>query len=135
MITDFPNNKIIRLARLNCFLLHPDFAQSLSCWLSHFSFSKLRQQTGQRLSKDRKQQTKSSIGPTLCLYYEESLVSSNLNSKQFSFHGAHPKSFIPSNLWGTCATVLNHFEHFTTHPFTNSTYYWSWHYHHYQLAH
>ena len=36
------------------------------------------------------QQTKLSIGPILFLYYEESLVSSNLNSKQLRFHGAHP---------------------------------------------
>ena len=39
----------------------------------------------------RKQQTKISIGPILFLYYEESQVLSNLNSKQFRFHGAHPK--------------------------------------------
>jgi hypothetical protein len=55
-----------------------------------FSFSKLRQPTGQRLSNVRAQQTKISIGPILFLYYEESLVSSNLNSKQLRFHGAHP---------------------------------------------
>ena len=30
------------------------------------------------------------IGPILFLYYEESLVSSNLNSKQLRFHCAHP---------------------------------------------
>ena len=32
------------------------------------------------------------IGPILFLYYEESLVSSNLNSKQLisRFHGVHP---------------------------------------------
>ena len=33
---------------------------------------------------------KISIGPILFLYYEESLVSSNLNSKQLRFHCAHP---------------------------------------------
>ena len=38
----------------------------------------------------RMQQTKISIGPILFLYYEESLVSSNLNSKLFRFHSAHP---------------------------------------------
>ena len=37
------------------------------------------------------QQKKISIGPILFLYYKESLVSSNLNSKQLRFHGAHPK--------------------------------------------
>ena len=36
------------------------------------------------------QQTKISIGPILFLYYEESLLSSNLNSKLFRFHSAHP---------------------------------------------
>ena len=36
------------------------------------------------------QQTKISIGPILFLYYEESLVSSNLNSKQLRFHGVNP---------------------------------------------
>ena len=56
----------------------------------HNIFSKLRQPTGQRLSNVRTQQTKISIGPILFLYYEESLVSSNLNSKQLRFHGAHP---------------------------------------------
>ena len=30
------------------------------------------------------------ILPILFLYYEESLISSNLNSKQLRFHGAHP---------------------------------------------
>ena len=55
------------------------------------SFSKLRQPTGQRLSNVRTQQTKISIGQILFLYFEESLVSSNLNSKQLRFHGAHPR--------------------------------------------
>ena len=52
-----------------------------------FRKAKLRQPTGQRLSKVRVQQTKISIGPILFLYYQESLVSSNLNSKQLWFHG------------------------------------------------
>ena len=51
-------------------------------------FSKLRQPTGQRLSNLRTQQTKISIWHILFLYYEESLVSTNLNSKQLRFHGA-----------------------------------------------
>ena len=59
----------------------------------HNSFSKLRQPTGQRLSNIRTQQTKISIGPILFLYYEESLVSSNSNSKQLRFHGAHQKIY------------------------------------------
>ena len=62
------------------------------CWLSQFSFSKLRQPTGQRLSKVRTQQNFFSIGPILFLYYEESLVSSNLNSKLFRFHCVRPNN-------------------------------------------
>ena len=52
--------------------------------------AQLRQPAGQRLSNVRTQQQKISIGPILFLYYQESLVSSNLNSKQFGFHCAHP---------------------------------------------
>ena len=75
MIPDFPHSIRIRLAQLNFFLLRPDVAKFLPCWLSQFSFSKLRQPTGQRLSNVRTKQTKISIGPILFLYYEESLVS------------------------------------------------------------
>ena len=50
-----------------------------------FRKAKLRQPTGQRLSNIRVQPKKISIGPILFLYYKESLVSSNLNSKQLSF--------------------------------------------------
>ena len=32
-----------------------------------------------------------SMRPILFLFYEESLVSSNMNSKLFLFHSAHPK--------------------------------------------
>ena len=71
-------------------MLCPDVAKSLPCWLSQFSFSKLRQPTGQRQSNVRMQQKKSLIGPILFLYYEENLVSSNLNSKLLTFHCAHP---------------------------------------------
>ena len=59
---------------------------SLPCWLSQ---SKLRQPTGHRQSNVRKQRIKVSIRPTLFLYYEESLVSSNLNSSLLRFHCAH----------------------------------------------
>ena len=54
----------IRLARLKKFL-RPDVALSLPCWLSQFLF----------------------------LYYEESLVSSNLNSKLFRFHCVRPNQY------------------------------------------
>ena len=57
IILDFPHNIRMRLAQLN-FLLPPDVAKSLPCWLSQFSFSKLRQPTGQRLSNVRTQQKK-----------------------------------------------------------------------------
>ena len=53
------------------------------------SSPKLRQPTGQRQSNVRTQQKKL-IGPIVFLYYEESLVSSNLNSKLLRFHSAHP---------------------------------------------
>ena len=48
-------------------MFRPDVAKSLPCWLSQFSFSKLRQPTGQRLSNVRMQQTKMSIVPILFL--------------------------------------------------------------------
>ena len=80
MIPDFPHNIRIRLARLNFFLLCPDVAKSLPCWLSQFSFSTGRQDATKKNSK----------GPILFLYYEESLVSSNLNSELFRFHCVRP---------------------------------------------
>ena len=40
------------------------------------------------------QQTKMSIEPFLFLYYEVSLASSNLNSKQLRFHGVGPNVYI-----------------------------------------
>ena len=91
MIPDFPHNIRIRLAQLNL-------------------ASKLRQLTGQRLSNVRKQQKIILIGPILFLCYEESLVSSSLNSKQLRFHGAHPNKHAkwpPSDLtpW-TLALVI-----------------------------
>jgi hypothetical protein len=53
----------------------------------------LRQPTGQKLSNIRRQQNMFSIGPILFLCYEESLVSSNLNSKELRFHCAHPNFY------------------------------------------
>ena len=53
------------------------------------SFSKLRQPSGQRQSNVRTQQKKS-IRPILFLYYDESLVSSKMNSKLFRFHCVRP---------------------------------------------
>ena len=72
----------------NSNLMIPD---NSSFWLSQFRKATLRQPKGQRLSNIMAQQKKS-IGPILfILYFEESLVSSNLNSKQHRFHGAHPR--------------------------------------------
>ena len=94
MILDLPHIIRIRLAWLIfLLLLRPDVAKALPCWLSQFSFSKLRQPTGQRQSNIRMQQKKS-IRPILFLYYEESLVSSNLNSKLFRFHCVRPNVHI-----------------------------------------
>ena len=90
MITDFPHNIRIRLAQLKKNMLRPDVALSQPFLLSQFSKAKLRQPTGQKRSNVREQQTKISIGPILFLYYEESLLSSNLNSKQLRFLCAHP---------------------------------------------
>ena len=90
MIPDFPKNKI---STIDFFLLRPDVAKSLPCWLSQFRKAKLRQPTGQRLSNVRRHQTKISIGPILFSYYEESRVSSNLNSNLIRIHCAHPKCF------------------------------------------
>ena len=73
MIPDFPHNIRIRLAKLKLF-----FVAALGRDLATSGRNK-----------------KNSIGPILFLYYEESLVSSNLNSKQLMFHGAHPNEYCP----------------------------------------
>ena len=86
MTPDFPHNIGIWLAQLKFFLLHPDVAMSLPCWLSQFRKAKLRQPTGQRLNNVRGQQKKFNWA-IIFLYHEESLVSPNLNSKkQLRFH-------------------------------------------------
>ena len=46
------------------------------------------------------------IGPILFLHYEESLVSSNLNSKLIQFHSAHPNVSTPVTTYSTPS--LNH---------------------------
>ena len=60
-------------------------SKPLPSWLSQLRFSKLIQPTGQRLSNVRTQQRKIPIWPILFLYYEESLISSNLNSNLLWF--------------------------------------------------
>ena len=97
MIPDFPHNIKIRLAWLNFFLFPPDVALSLPCcWDS--------QKGRDRATSGRNKQN--SIGPILFLYYKESLLSSNLNSKLLRFHCAHPNMhpyqqsfFFISKLW------------------------------------
>jgi hypothetical protein len=79
MIPDFPHNISIRLARLKFFLLGPEVALSLPCWLSQF-----------RKANVRTQQIFFSIVPILFLYYEDSLVSSNLNSNLLRIHCVRP---------------------------------------------
>ena len=66
MIPDFPHIIKVRLAPLKIFFVVPDFAKS-----GHNN-------------------KKNSMGPFLFLYYEESLVSSNLNSKVLWFHSVRP---------------------------------------------
>ena len=60
--------------------MSPDIAKFLPCWLLNWDSQQ---------GKVRAQQKKS-IWPILYLYHEESLVSSNLNSKQLGFHGVRP---------------------------------------------
>ena len=113
MIPDFPYAIRIRLAQLNFPLLDPDIAKSLPGWLSQFSFSKLRQPTGQRRRINRTRQQKNSIRPILFLYYEESLVSSNLNSKQPRFHDAHPSlgSYVDAKMKWARTMGVDHKQH------------------------
>ena len=76
MIPDFPHN--IKIGPNEIFLLHPDVALCLPCLVF--------------LNKDSQQSRDlATSGCKEKQYYEESLVSSNLNSKQLRFHGAHPK--------------------------------------------
>ena len=52
---------------------------------------RIRTETANRAGTEQRQDaTFILIGPILFLYYEESLVSSNLNSKLHRFHYAHP---------------------------------------------
>ena len=77
---------LIILARL-FFLLRPDFALSLPCWLSQFSWDS---QQSRDVATSGRNKNAFFIKPILFLYYEKSLLSSNLNSKLFSFHRVKP---------------------------------------------
>ena len=58
-------------------------------WLKFYFVVSWDSQQGRYFAKTERNK-KNSIGPILFLYYEESLESSNLNSKQLRFHGTHP---------------------------------------------
>ena len=81
MIPDFPHNIRIRLAWLN--------------W------------DNQRYPEQRQDATKKIIGPILFLYYEESLASSNLNSKLLRFHCAHPNVCTCTYTWELIFQVVH----------------------------
>ena len=77
----------IRLALLNFLLLRPDIALSLPCWLSQFSFSKLRQSPGLRQSNVRMQKKVNQANLILILWgksgmYHQIWIQNNV----FRFH-------------------------------------------------
>ena len=74
-----------------------------------FRNAKLRQPTGHRLSNVRKQQ-KNFNWANLIL-----MLSSNLNSKQLRFHGAHPKVHIKRG----CISMTTLVEHSQQIDFVN----------------
>ena len=84
---DFPHNTRIRMAKLKIFFVASSLADS--------------QQGRDRATSERNKFFL--IGPILFLYYEESLVSSNLNSDLLRFHCAHPNVGIP------CKTLIAEF--------------------------
>ena len=84
-IPDFPHDIRIKLA------WSKKIVKFWQCYVSALLAvsTKLRQPTRQRQSNVRTQQKKINQA-NLILYYEENLVSSNLNSKLLRFHCAHP---------------------------------------------
>ena len=86
MSLHFPHNIRIRLAQLQLFLLLPDVAKSLPC--SAFLNWDSQQGRDRATSGPNK---KNQLGQSYYyINYEEILVLSNLNSKQFRFHGVRP---------------------------------------------
>ena len=67
-------------------MCRPDVALSLPCWLSQLNWDS---QQGRDFATSGCNKKKL-MGPILFLYYEESLVSSNLNSKLLWFHSVRP---------------------------------------------
>ena len=82
MVPDFPHNIRLKMAQLNFFCC----VLTLLCLCPVGCLSLAFLNWDSQLSSVRTQQQKISIGPILFLYYEESLLSSNLNSKLFRFH-------------------------------------------------
>ena len=75
----------------------PDFPHNISMYLYKIGPIKKNfvAETANRAETEQCQEATKIIGPILFLYYEESLVSSNLNSsKLLRFHCAHPNTHI-----------------------------------------
>ena len=84
-----------KIGSIKNFLLRPDFAKFLPCWLSQYSQVSMKRAA--RLTTYICSKASCSFnrdlrvtGLILFLYYEESMVSSNLNSKQLWFHSVRP---------------------------------------------
>jgi hypothetical protein len=69
------------------FFLLPDFPSFLPYWLAQFCWDS---QQDRELAKSRSNKKKFQFCQSYSYVNRESLVSSNLNSKQLRFHGAHP---------------------------------------------
>ena len=105
MTPDIPYNIRIRLAQLKKMLL-PDSAYLCPVGCLSLEMLNLDSQQGRDLATSGR--NKKIIGRILFLYYEESLVSSNLNSNLLMFHCAQPNLHI---FMITCIDILlNHTE-------------------------
>ena len=99
-----PRNWTNYFAFMRIYLL--DFQPFLWSYSSHggvsLAFLNWDSQQGRDLATSGRNKKKS-IGPILFLCYEESLVSSNLNSKQLRFHGVRPNVHVQVHS-GECYT-------------------------------
>ena len=86
MIPDFPIDIRIRLAELKFFLLLPDFANFLPCWLVS---AKLTQLTGQKISKVRKQQKKFNSANLILMSIGKSGII-KFEFQELRFHSVRP---------------------------------------------
>ena len=85
-----------KIGLIEFFLSFPDVAKLLPCWQSQFSFSKLRQPTGQRQSNIRMQ--KNFLGQSY-YYIMRKVVKfvfkpTYLSWAPLKFHCAHPSKYI-----------------------------------------